>query len=72
MKKKTKARIKIFCSGYYGKSGEEIVELNEVVRFKNGNINKNKTIEKGYTIVEVIKKAYGFGLRDPQIVEILD
>ena len=49
-----KARIKIYCTGKYGKCGEQIVELKKVEYFKNGKINQAATLRNGYNIVETI------------------
>ena len=39
-----KARIKIYCTGKYGKAGEQIVDLKKVEYFKNGKIASPKKV----------------------------
>ena len=45
-----KARIKIYCTGRYGKAGEQIVDLKKVEYFKNGRINQAATLRNGYDV----------------------
>lgn len=74
MKKETKQKaiVQTWVTGKYGKPGEMLVELNEVVRFKNGNINKAATLRAGYTIIKTIKEPYGWGDRSYTISEFVD
>lgn len=66
-----KARIKIYCTGKYGKAGEQIVELKKIEYFKNGKVNQAATLRNGYNIIETITEPYGYGLQQPSIVEII-
>ena len=66
-----KAIINIFCSGNYGKNGEYLVELKKIEYFKNGNINKAKTLNNGYDLIKVLKQPYGFGKKIENIKEFL-
>ena len=66
-----KARILIYCTGKYGKSGEQIVELKKIEYFKNGKINQAATLRNGYNVIETITEPYGYGLQQPSIVEII-
>lgn len=66
-----KARIKIYCTGKYGKSGEQIVDLKKIEYFKNGKINQAATLRNGYNVIETITQPYGYGLQQPSIIEII-
>lgn len=67
-----KAKIKIYCTGKYGKSGEQIVELKKVEYFKNGKINQAATLRNGYNVIETITQPYGYGLQQASVIEIID
>ena len=67
-----KALVKEFVTGQHGKTGLKIVELNKIVLFKNGKINKSATLKSGYTVVKIIKQPYGFGKRIESIVKFID
>ena len=66
-----KARIKIYCTGRYGRCGEQIVDLKKVEYFKNGRINQAATLRHGYDVIETIKEPYGYGIKSESIVEII-
>ena len=66
-----KARIRIYCTGRYGQSGEQIVELKKVEYFKNGRINQAATLRNGYNAIETITVPYGYGIKQASIVEII-
>lgn len=67
-----KALVKEFITGHYGKDGLKIVELNKIVLFKNGKINKSATLKSGYTTIKIIKQPYGFGKCIESIVKFID
>lgn len=66
-----KAKIKIYCTGKYGKCGEQIVELKKVEYFKNGKVNQAATLRNGYNVIETITAPYGYGIQQASIVEII-
>lgn len=66
-----KARIVIYCTGKYGRCGEQIVELKKIEYFKNGKVNKAATLRNGYIVVETITPTYGYGLQQVSIIEII-
>ena len=66
-----KARIKIYCTGKYGKAGEQIIDLKKVEYFKNGRINQAATLRNGYDVIETITAPYGYGIKQASIIEII-